>query len=438
MIIICILTGLLMYIKTDYKDEYLNYIDSANYSANTVRNLRSDLNSLYIWLQAYNFQVTIANLYGEYQRYLIANGTSLNTMNRKLSSLTRFLRWLNMQHPTSFPVTPFQSSSNRREALNYSQHRVTSRSYIFRYIRFFLGLLVFICLIIGIVLLFRLIKFPLTAKKAEFSDVASSNREYILQFDLQFNSLFSPSNRSNTTIAFRFYLQKDQIHSIGYVLCPIKDTYSVGGSSRLKVRLDSNCSPLPPLVHDAIGRNEAISTDIFLNDKKMTINKISINTQNLVNHDLNYQGEIIDTLSKDSNLDGILPNSIEEGNVLGLGTASSSATLGESIPLSVFSNVTRLDDGDIVTIYNNEIIRALLSTRIFGVKSSDHIITQGIAYVHVVNTPGITISEGDYVSTSTIPGYGQKAINKYDSVVGVALESYIPGNSYLKVLLSSH
>ena len=427
-----------MYIKTDYKDEYLRYLQDGDYSANTVRNLRSDMNSLYVWLRALNFQVTIRNLYDEYQRHLIVNGTPLHTMNRKLSSLTKFIQWLNSQYPTPSSVPPTQSGTSNREALNRSRFISKSRTYSVRYMMYFLGLLVLTSIIIGSVLVFRVNDSSDITKNKGFLDIASYNTDYILQFELQFNSPISLLGKSNHKILFSFYPQNDQSHSIGYVECPFEDLVIPGGSSRLKVKLDSRCSPLPSQVHDKIARNEAILTDIYLNDRKMTASKILLTNQEVVNRELFDQGEMGDLLSKASKNDSLLPTGYISGDVLGFEVSSPSATLGESIPLAAFQHVSPLDEGDIVTIYNNEIIRALLSTEIMGVKSADRIITKGVAYVHVVDASNATINVGDYISTSTIPGYGQKASNKYDSIVGVALEPYTPGNSFLKVLITTH
>jgi hypothetical protein len=427
-----------MYIKTDYKDEYLRYLRDVGYSANTVRNLKSDMNSLYIWLQASNFQVTIDEVHDEYQRYLIVNKTPLHTMNRKLSSLSRFVLWLHSEYPSPLLTSPVKRFSGSRKAPNPNSYYGTFLGNASKQQKYFFGVLVTISLIVGLALLLRTNDPPSNPKKSGFSDIGSSNGDFTLQFDLIFSSPISLLGQSKSIILFSFFPQNDQSSSIGYVECPFENSVIARGSSRLKVIIDSNCGPLPSQVHDKIARNEAILTDIYLDDKKLTTSKVLLTNQKVANDELIDQGEMRDVLSKASKTSSLLPNSIISGNVLGSEVTSPSATLQESIPLSVFQNVSSLDDGDIVTIYNNEIIRALLSTEILGVKSSDQIIRKGVAYVHVVNTSDSPINVGDYISTSTTPGYGQKATNRYDSIVGVALESYTPGNSFLKVLMTTN
>ncbi len=427
-----------MYIKTDYKDEYLSYLCEVGYSANTVRNLRSDMNSLYIWLRASNFQVTINEVHDEYQRYLIMNRTPIHTMNRKLSSLSKFVLWLNSEYPSPLLVSPIRSITEPRKALILNHAGGVFLGKTSKYWRHFLGVSVSLSLIVGLILLLRFNYSPSNPQNSGFPGIEPSNSDFTLQFDLIFNSPVSLLSQSISKVSFSFFPQNDQSSSIGYVECPFEDSVIARGSSRLKVIIDNNCGPLPAQVHDKIARNEAVLTDIYLDDKKLTTSKVLLTNQKVVNDELFDQGEMGDVLSKASKTYSLLPNSIISGEVLGSEVTSPSARLQESIPLSVFQNVSALDDGDIVTIYNNEIIRALLSTEILGVKSSDQIIRKGVAYVHVVNTSDSPISVGDYISTSTTPGYGQKATNRYDSIVGIALEPYTPGNSFLKVLMTAN
>lgn len=94
-------------------------------------------------------------------------------------------------------------------------------------------------------------------------------------------------------------------------------------------------------------------------------------------------------------------------------------------------------DGDILTSTAQGLVRTSLSydNRIFGVlqlkplivyrdneKTGQPVLRSGIAQVNVVTTNG-PISFGDYITSSTILGKGQKA-TETGYVIGVALDSY--------------
>ncbi len=427
-----------MYIKSDYKEQYLEYIRQAGYSANTVRNIKSDINSLFIWLQAYQYQIAHNTLYDAYQRYLVLSGAPLHTMTRKLSTISKFILWINARNPTHSVHSESDAQIAHQNNLKYQREpTVFHRNSTLKFLQYSGIIVLTMSLIIGI-LLFRVV-FPFhSPKNAIISNLNTPSTDYIIQFDLLLHSDNSLPEGSISTIMFKFYLQNDPSHSIGYVECPLSISSPTGGSSRLKVKLDSHCSPLPATVHDAIARNEAILADILLDGKKFTSSKVALLNQKPSKSELTYQEDVDSATRKAGTIDNILPSVLDRPNILGSATASSSATTFESIPLSLFQDVQPIDDGDLVTIYNDTLTRALLSTKILGIKSSDLIITQGVAYVHIVDSPDILINVGDYISTSTTPGYGQKAASKYDSIVGVALEPYTSGNSFLKVLIAVH
>lgn len=105
-----------------------------------------------------------------------------------------------------------------------------------------------------------------------------------------------------------------------------------------------------------------------------------------------------------------------------------------SVPISD----TEVQDGDIICTYpegnlrcNTEYDTAILgvvnsdpavSIEDYDITSSKLILTSGIATVRVSTKNG-TIKEGDLITTSSIPGVGQKA-SKNGYVLGMAMENY--------------
>lgn len=421
-----------MYIKSDYKDQYLEYIRNCGYSPITVRNIVGDTGTLFTWLSAYNFEISIDVLYFRYEQHLIRNVTPINTMNRKLSSLRKFIDWVRSEHMHISDV-PHGRNAPPPLILSSKPHRFVWYTRTVSFLLLATGIL-----IIMIIYALRLQSIHNSSTAVIPPTQYAANEKYHIQFDLKLHSPFKPSNMSRTVFMFKFYTNIQQITSIGYVRCPYQDLMLIEGSSRLKILIDRNCSPLPQEVRDVVERGGAIYADIYVNDSKLTVSKIQVNSSSMAQSDSTTQNETKGLFSKASNIDDFLPNSADSPSVLGSETSISTASTSESVPLSMFQNVPPFEDGDIVSIYNNELIKALLSTRIFGIKSADRIITRGVAYVHILNTPDAPITIGDYISTSTTPGYGQKAVSRYDVIVGVALEPYMPGSSYIKVLLNAN
>lgn len=421
-----------MYIKSDYKDQYLKYIQQSHYSPITVRNLASDTNSFFTWITAYNFEIAIDRIYSQYERHLIRNGTAVHTMNRKLSSLKKFIGWVQAEYPSSLVVSRTVSSP---KPINVS---VLGSKSIFTKSTLALLLMGFIILTLSILYLLTMGSAQKTHTVALPLAMENADRNYLIQFDINLHSPYEASKQPNAIFMFKFYSDIDQMTSIGYVQCPYIDSMHSEGSSRLKIQIDRNCSALPYDVRDFIDRGDAVYTDIYLSGSKLTTSRVRLNNSNTVQDDSNYQNVTKDPSSQAGNPSDLLPNTENNASVLGFETVISPTSTTESVPLSMFQNVPPFQDGDIVSIYNNGLVRALLSTSIFGIKSSDHIITRGIAYIHVLNTPETPITIGDYISTSTTPGYGQRATSKYDTVVGVALEPSVPGSSLIKVLITAH
>lgn len=423
-----------MYIKADYKDQYFDYLRSFEYPANTVRILRSDIKSLFIWLDTLNFKLSIEKVRHEYRKHLVANKTPVNTQNRKLSSVSKFLGWVNEHYPT----TPLHTNSMTiLEPLKSPKENDSSgKSSLFSYATRLSVLIGGV--VITLISLFFVSSILLSSKSALKSDKKPTNSQYYISFLLSLKSLNRPLQEDKDSLEFKFYRQSDQNTSIGYTSCPFVNRMMLEGSSRLRVNFDTQCGQLPYEVYDAIARSEAIFVDIYLNGLKINTSKVVIPNPVTDKAELTHQEEMSDALLNASNVSSSLPNSSKHGQVLGSGIATSPAVLQESIPFSIFKDVPLLDDGDIVSIYNGEVTRALLSTDILGIVSGNTIITKGIAYIHVINSSDTPILVGDLISTSTTPGFGKKATNTYDSIVGIALEPLTPGKSFLKVSLVAH
>lgn len=419
-----------MYINSEYKDLFYEFIRNSDSQPSTIKNIRSDINSLFLWLDAVGYIVSVEKLVGTYRSYLINSHTPVNTMNRRLSSTNKFVGWVLMNSNGSG-----MSKSPDSLVENTSDIQIKSRMLQ----HFPLRVSIFIFIILITLLGGSFLAFQTANKDTSRKTVARSfnGADYRIQFDLLFNDKYSAIDKSNSIFKFNFYSGSSELYSIGQVQCPVSNATLFEGSSRLRINLDSNCTPLQPDLLAAISRNEAIYVDIFLNTRKLSNSKISIKNSIPLKAESNYQNSLVPHNSEVSNSDMGLPNISNFNDILGLQTVSTASASLETIPLSAFLNVSTLDDGDIVTLFNNQLIRALLSTKVLGVKSSDSIITKGVTYIHILNSSDVRIEPGDYITTSAIAGYGQKAMNAYDTVVGIALEASKPGNSYLKVLVTT-
>lgn len=418
-----------MFIKSDYKDLYFIYIRGSGYSPASIRILRSDILSLFTWLHALDYSVPRGDILKEYEKFLILNKTPHQTISRKISSVKKFIHWT---------YSEFQELNIDSKAAPY--HREPVRSIrVARYSRrnlllFFSFTVVFLSLsaLVWLFVFPAVLEFPLTTSKNTFSHPNSFS---LMRFSL---NLYSPNRylaSSKDTLQFKLYRQDDFNSVIGYILCPLTDTVIPRGSSRLQIDIGSNCSPISDEIKEKIGRGDAISADIYLNSQKLTESKIVISDQNTGNNDSSYQYALHGGLSEPSNDYVKLPDISTSGDVLGL-EITNQAFLPHAIPFSLLQSSSIFHDGDIVSIYNGDLVRALLSTKVLGVVSGNSVITQGVAYVRMIQSPDTIISSGDYISTSVQAGYGQKANTPYDSIIGIALEPLLPGNEYLKILVS--
>ncbi|MBP6993820.1 hypothetical protein KBB12_01085 [Candidatus Woesebacteria bacterium] len=423
-----------MYIKADYKDQYYEFLRSFKYPANTVRILRSDVKTLFIWLHTLEFNLPIENIHDEYKKYLISSGIPINTQNRRLSSVNKFLNWVYEQFPATQLRKDPKVYTDQPNSLNRDLSLVRSPFYFSALRSTFL----LVGLIIALILTYLASSTLFPSKKQLLSNENASTSPYYLNFLLTIKSLNGTLQEGKDSISFKFYLVSDQSSSIGYAECPFMNTMMFGGSSRLRINLDAQCAQLSYQIYDAIARNEALLADVYINGLKVNSTKIALANMITNNNELTHQKETFDVLSNAGNVSQALLKSPSYGQVLGSEIATSSAALLESIPLSIFKDVPPVDEGDIVSIYDGEITRALLSTNILGIISNDAIITKGTAYIHIIDSTETPISIGDPISTSTTPGYGKKAVNAYDSLVGIALEPSAPGKSFLKVSLIAH
>jgi len=422
-----------MYITSEYKEPFYKYIRNSDFQPSTIRNIQSDINALFLWLRAVGYTVSLHELVDKYRSYLINSHTPHNTMIRRISSVNKFASWILMSSDID------RKSESPINVVNETQQSETTYHQPFiSYVKTPITVLsvsafLVASLIMGTALVIQ------SRNTTSDNKIALSNtdsEDYKIQFDLHFSGSLSSLNKSKSMFQFKFYGDSPENISIGQVACSASNATPIEGSSKLRITLDSRCTPLQSELVSAISRNEAIYVDIFLNSKKLSNSKIIMKQLVLSKVDSNYQNSLEPYNNEVSKSSFGLPNELNSTDVLGLQTISSSSAAFNAIPLSAFLNVSALDDGDIVTLYNNQLIRALLSTNVLGVKSSDSIITKGVAYVHILNSTSIQIEPGDFITTSDVAGYGQKAISKYDTVVGIALESSRPGISYIKVLVA--
>ncbi len=418
-----------MLVNSDHKDLFFSHIRNSGYSPNSVRILRSDILSLFTWLQAQDFSVAIGEVISKYERFLILNRSPYQTIARKISSTNKFVNWFYSELPSN--TLKSQTVKSDSKSTRTVQMRASPSRALFLHAAI---IAIFMCTLSVIFLAFS--RFFLESAFVTTQNSNSNRRQSSsIHFDLQINSPLELTPSSKDKLQFKLYSLEDESYVIGYVQCSLANTTIPEGSSRLQIDISSNCTSLSSEIQNKIERGDAISADIYLNSQKLTESKVLINNPISANADSNYQYALHDSILIPSNRDTQLPEIVDSGDVLGLEIANQSFTTNV-IPFSVFHNSSTFNDGDIVAIYNDNLVRALLSTKVLGVVAGDSIITQGIAYVRVIQSPDTMISSGDYISTSTQAGYGQKAISEYDSIVGVALEPLIPGNEYLKVLVS--
>lgn len=418
-----------MFIKSDYKDLYFKHLRHSGYSPASIRILKSDTLSLFTWLHALEYSVPIDEVVTRYEKFLILNGSSLHTITRRLSSTNKFIHWCYSEFNTPFTISPTVHTNVLPDKTTRPRNISTNNKFL--YVSTIIILIgIFSCAYI-IYLSFSS-QIPYFSKK-EYPPPAIPSHS--LHFNLQISSPSRVIASSTDNLMFKIYSQDDSFHAIGIVKCSLSGTTIPKGSSRLQIDVLSNCSSISDEIRDKMDRSDAIYADIYLNAQKLTESKVLVENNNSSKSDSNYQHASQDSIANPSRNAVQLPNLPAPGDVLGLEIANKGFS-PHTIPLSLVQNSTSFKDGDIVAIYDNTLVRALLSTKVLGVVSGNSVVTEGIAYVHMKQSPDTMISSGDYISTSVQPGYGQRANSEYDSVIGIALEPLMPGNEYLKVLIS--
>lgn len=419
-----------MYIKSDYKEQFFDFLRSSSLSPISIRAIRSDVRSLFVWLAAFQYQYSVSAVREEYRTHLLLSNTPSTVLSRKISSVDRFLSWVSNEFPGAIPSAGQQTKVYRPPS--YSKHLLKKPQSYAPYV------FVVIVVISLFALSYQLISSTYQKGYGQLGggikkDVVNNQ---IFYFDLLFDSEVGASDRAKSYLTFKFYSDSQHSNSMGYVSCPIQESMFDKEPRRLKILVGSNCGVIPPKVENHVSLNKEIFTEIFMNENHISDVSLSPSNSSLTNLESSLPDDMIVGHRIPGKTEFSLPKALISDDILGVGTVSTSSASMESIPLSIFKLAPPVEDGEIVSIYQESLVRALLSTKVLGVKFGDAIITKGITFVKVVEGPESVIHAGDYISTSSSPGYAQKALSGYDSVLGVALEDYLPGNVYLKVLVS--
>jgi hypothetical protein len=421
-----------MYINSEHKAPFLDYLSHTALTAITVRNFRSDINHFFKWLEAYRFAIPRSEVLSSYETYLISNNIIETTRLRRMQTIHRFIKWLDLNFPSD--DTQLRSEPRQNTAILSA---ISPRDTVRRSGSNKRSFLVFI--VIFIVFLACLCAIPFTLKIASIDKTQKPQAQPQLQtiqlpFIISFDNKFDMLQLTKTELLFKIYRGSSPNAVIGLFKCVPKKSMINKELSRLEISIGRDCGTISKDIQTIISSENTLLADIFIDEDKLTSSKVVINGQNVTESLSNYQRSKKDGGSDISEASLDLPIPQVTLSTSGQYIASESASVREVIPFTLFANSDIYQEGDIIAIYKDSLIRAILSTKVLGVQTFDGILTKGIVDVNMVDQD-VSIVPGDYISTSSEPGLAKKAISSLDTVIGIALEAYVRGDNKLQILL---
>lgn len=421
-----------MYINSEHKALFIDFISLSASTAITVRNVRSDVNHLFKWLEAFRYVILRSEVLSSYESYLISDGVKDVTRSRRMQTVRRFISWLDAHFPIiDSQLTPQSQRQGEQDV------GVSNRAYKGTMRRDRRNILVFLSICAVISLMIFLI--PFIASSILVSQTSTSPKQpqfqsHLLSFTMKFDGNFDMSQLINTEVLFKIYGGSSPNTVIGQFRCTPNINMIDQRLSTLKITIGSGCGTISKDIQTVISSEKTLLADIYIDEEKLTSSKIVIGGQNGTETISDYQNSMkVDDLDI-SKIKSSLPDPVYTTNDIGQYTASMSATLHEVLPSNLFVGNDQFRNGDVIAIYENSLVRAILSTKVLGIQSPDGILTKGIIDVNLLED-GSTIEPGDSISTSSEPGLAKKANSSFDTTIGVALEKYVQGDGKLRIFL---
>ncbi|HNQ31528.1 MAG TPA: hypothetical protein PKG71_02735 [Candidatus Woesebacteria bacterium] len=235
---------------------------------------------------------------------------------------------------------------------------------------------------------------------------------------------------------FIFYSSNDNDTVIGQSLCPAELPLEADGKTTLVFQFGPKCNPFPTAIYEIYSKNMPFWYDVYLGEQKINAMRVEIASNAPLFADSHHQNNTNTANDLVVTPTQLLPESDNISGVLGLETSLFPNTYIRSIPLSILNTFEEYSDGEVVALYENQLVRALLSAQVLGIKEADRIIQEGVVYVQAVQNDVQIIQTGDVLATSTTPGKVKRVDSMYDTVVGMALESQSNNSPYIKAYIN--
>ncbi len=220
------------------------------------------------------------------------------------------------------------------------------------------------------------------------------------------------------------------------VTCSVK-LEKLNDASFISILYPTNCSDLGYQDNVNLLSENNIFVDIYFKNQKINTDKISVKLVNGTNKlfsDTQGHDSSKSLASSDSNYvpeSDLGLSSAEVQSTVDAFTKPITATL---LPMNVFVYDLDIRDGDVVSIINSSIIKALLDSPVLGVAVGTNIQTSGIVELNIASESAV-ISPGDAITTSLMPGLAQKASLGFSNVIGTALDVWPNEPKTIRVLL---
>lgn len=220
------------------------------------------------------------------------------------------------------------------------------------------------------------------------------------------------------------------------VTCSVK-LEKLNDVSFISILYPTNCSDLGYQDSVNLLSDNSIFVDIYFKNQKINTDKISVKLVNGANKLFsNTQGHDSSksSASTDSNYVPESDVSLSSAETQAANDAFTKPVTGTLLPMNVFQQDLDIRDGDVVSIVDTSIIKALLDSPVLGVAVGTNIQTSGIVELNIASESA-AISPGDAITTSLMPGLAQKASLGFSNVIGTALDIWPNEPSVIRVLL---
>ncbi|GEM_PF-2306222 len=424
-----------MYIKDYHKDLFITYIRNSGYSPISIRNIISDVKSIFVWLHANEFDCHPNSLPSRYEQYLILSKTNIHTTRRKVSTAQKLTSWLAQTYPDLDNSNDSHLQSNHVVSTGWSRPNQSITASLQSPIT---SIFVVSTLIISFLLVMYL-GYLFTRSENHLQSSSPNqvlNYNYVIQTEHIIGGTLKALHRDNLEFMFIFYSSNDNDTVIGQSLCPAELPLEADGKTTLVFQFGPKCNPFPTAIYEIYSKNMPFWYDVYLGEQKINAMRVEIASNAPLFADSHHQNNTNTANDLVVTPTQLLPESDNISGVLGLETSLFPNTYIRSIPLSILNTFEEYSDGEVVALYENQLVRALLSAQVLGIKEADRIIQEGVVYVQAVQNDVQIIQTGDVLATSTTPGKVKRVDSMYDTVVGMALESQSNNSPYIKAYIN--